>query len=620
MKAWTLLLVVLALASGCKTVDGLLQKSGGSSVPSPSVPTPSVGSRTPRSDANDRMENERGEKLRTSLDSVAVIDPAPGAAKVGPTKPTCCEAVPREELQQATASSASRLMRDMKERGYWWNHTPGVLFALCVNPDDDKVKEQTGYFLQYWVNLTGLPPDQLTPFFRVFAGGARQDGDRYKAALTEACAKFPKPSDEAPPRDRSLKTAERASLGCEHHEGIPYWASHSGGVDVSWYLDVAAEPPSELLRSYFVLGCLRDRDKLEEEDLAGYAVCGMDARTLSSEKLEKQIAAYPELSKVFARQQHSVARQLAKRYEELAQASSKADPAWKTMLYDAPAKAWKEWDAEYKRHQKAIDAARAYENVYNGPSKNAAKGCWNEAWGNFTGFVASYKPATIDEAKRAMTGTVAAILLEHLVACTRAENLVMLSPAMRLFEAARPARGPRFASYYAVIDALNDIKSGRSKFNADARWFSHTFTGRSPLGGGNGSLDRLDPDDKGGVVKSVTSADGGVLVEFKTERWQEDRHECEDTTRVRQIKPDGTLVYDRKCKYVGKEWVENTHYPVWVAGDLAASIKPGTFVRLFSGGGQHKATKAQISVPIEVWDSKDRKRLMSYVAVPLAAR
>ena len=49
-------------------------------------------------------------------------------------------------------------------------------------------------------------------------------------------------------------------------------------------------------------------------------------------------------------------------------------------------------------------------------------------------------------------------------------------------------------------------------------------------------------------------------------------------------------------------------------------LRPEVQVRLFSGGGPHKATKAQISVPIEVWDSKDRKRLMSYVAVPLAAR
>jgi hypothetical protein len=555
----------------------------------------------------------------TICDDLVVIDPAPGVERVKAQAPGWCDKLSKDELATSRPSWAPSRVQSLKEGRYWWDGTPEILGALCASPDDARVQEQTAYFYQWWVNLTGLPTDQLDGLFRYFGSfpGKSPTGGLYETTMTEACKAFPRASEEASEHDQVLAEVVRASIGCG--ETSPYWVSHTLTKEISWYFDAAAEPPSELIRSYVVLSCLGDPDPIADRDLAAYATCGADARALDSAKLEKEIAKYHELAKANVRMQFAAARQVAARYEEVAQAKVKEDPAWQTLIYDAPKTAWQEWAALYKTNKKAIDAARAYETIYFGASRKAAKGCWATAWGNLEAHVATKKAKTLVDAKRAMTDTVGAIILEHLVACADSEGEEMMHSYFgQLFEHARPARGPRYASLFAIIDTLNEIKEDRSKFPAEVEWFSTMYRGRSPVAhGGGGDIDSLDlaRDDQGGVVKKLEKDGDGFRVEYKTEKWKESNYDCKENSRIIQFRIDGSPIYGQDCVYKGEHWVEQTHEAIWIPAALAGTIKAGSFVRAATTSNRHG--EAWNAIPVEVWANKDREKLTAYMGVSL---
>ncbi|MCA9674314.1 MAG: hypothetical protein KC464_04655 [Myxococcales bacterium] len=566
-------------------------------------------------------ENVRRQDIaeHTTICDVVTIDPAPGVKKVGARKPGWCGEVAKLMPEGARTSWAHGPMSQIKEGRYWWDQTTLVLGALCVNPDDARVQEQTGYLYQYWVNQTGLTPEQLDGLFKYMGSYPAHETTLYADTMKAACKAFPAISSEASAHDKLLGEAVRSSLGCADRSGAPYWVSGGSSDDISWYVDAAAEPPSELLRSYVVMRCLGQPDEIGGQELAAYAVCGTDARALDAAKLEQEIAGYHELAKAHARTQHAIARKIAARYEAVARDKVKEDPAWQVLLYDAPAAAWKAWKADYKANQKVIDAERDYEALYFGPSRKAAKNCWAAPWRNLTAHVGAAKARSVLDAKHAMTDRIGTIILEHLVACADAEGMAQVHNAYgTVFASARPVRGPRFATFFAVIDALNEIKADRSKFPAEVSWFSRMFTGRSPVvSTGGSSLDSLDlaGSDKGGVVKSVKKSDGGLIVEFKTERWKDSTWDCKSTGEIIMFHSDGTPIYGQDCKYAGEEWVSQTHDPIWVDELMGAGIKPGAFVRSTSGAARHG--NVFDAMPVEVWASKDKKQLVAYLGLEL---
>jgi hypothetical protein len=612
-----LALAALVAATACKSIDRVIGATGKAPRSTPS--SAGVASR-PRSIADpskERMEARHDERRRT-VSKVIAIEAAPGVARVGPRKPDWCDAIPEATRANAYADNATRSMQEIADGRGYWGQTQGVLLYLCASPDDAKVQEQAGHLVQLWVNETRVAPEQLTPFFRAFA-----TGEAYEDAVGEACRAVPHASGEASPREKIVQAVARATLGCGNR-GLPYWLSpqQMQSAGFGWEVDLGAVPVSELVRSYLVLSCLVDRDgPPETDDLVAYAVCGPDARALDTAALEKDIASYPELAKSFARQQHGRARRLAARFEEAARAKAAADAAWKSILFDAPTKAWKEWQELYAAHRQVIDAARAYEVVFHGQSRAAARGCWGDAWNRFSAHVAGRRPRTILESKRAMTEGAGAILLEHAIACGRADgHETLVHPARVLLSSARPVRGPRYAAYQAALDALNEVKKDRPKLDIDPRSLGSLFLDRSPHATAAGQRDTVDlsGSDPGGVVKSVAPIAGGVQVEFKTERWQEEKQECHDTSKIYAIEPGGRVIYHRACKSLGMEWVENTHHPIKIPAALAAGIRPGAFVRSSVADPAADYTKtASLATPVEVWDSKEKTTLRAYLGVPL---
>jgi hypothetical protein len=550
------------------------------------------------------------------------VEPAAGMSAVAPRAPGWCDRLSKHEVATSRMIWVTSRMQALVEERYWWATTREILGPLCGNPEDAAVQQQTAYLYQWWVNRTGLAPEQLDGLFRYFATFPGSDRALYAESMAEACRAFPEPGDEASDRDRLLARATRASLGCADSDGTPYWVGRSSTDDLYWHLDAAEAPPSELVRAHAVLQCLGDPDAIEDGELAAYAACGADARAIDPAALEREIAGYHELAQAHARLTVAAARRVAARYQAVARARADADPAWQTLLFDAPAAGWNAWTAAYRADQKMIDAARAYEVRYGGPSRKAAKGCWDDAWGHFTAHVAKAEADSLDEAKRAMTDLTGTILLEHVVACADAEGQAQIFTVLgQLFDRARPARGPRYAAYFAVLDALGEILADRSKFPVEPQALAYYYRDRSPVarsGWGNVSELDLAREDGGGVVKKTKRDGDGVRVEFKTDRWKQSIWNCTPNNRILQYRPDGTPVYDSDCTYGGKQWVEETHDPIWIPAAMAGGIGLGTFVRAATSIDRHG--DAWDAIPVEVWADKERAKLTAYLGVELRAR
>ena len=610
------------VGGGPATMNGTPVETGGD---------PAVTGRTAKVDVDSDLcgpdpegDPEAGEHRRrlretTTLCTIIKVEPVAGVATIAPRSPGWCDQIPEEELDGARLPSATSGMEALVAEKYWWATTRDILGPLCRSPDDAAVKQQTASLYQWWVNRTGLAPEQLDGWFRYFATVPGGDTSRYATAMEAACKAFPAATEEDSERERLLRGATRASLGCADSDGAPVWVSGTHGDDVAWALDALETPPSELVRAYAVLQCLDEPDEIDDRALAAYAACGSDARALDAAALEQQTAAYPELARAQARLTFAAARRIAARYEAVARARAAEDPAWKRVLFDAPADGWKAWTTAYASHRADIDAARAYEARYTGASRKAARGCWDDTYGRFASYVASARPSGLDGVKKAMTDPVGTILLESVVACADAEKQELAAATFgSLFGAARPARGPRYAAYFATLDALSDIRADRDRFPLEPDALARFFSPRSPVARWNGgAIAELDlaRDDAGGVVKKVSRAGDGVRVEFKTDRWKAPYYACTPNNRILQFRPDGTPVYGSDCVYKGEQWYEQTHDPIWVPASLAGGIKAGTFVR--SNGSIERHDGAWDSIPVEVYADKSRDRLVAYLGVTL---
>ncbi len=560
-------------------------------------------------------ESRIAEADKITLCTVIAIEPAAGVAKVGPRKPGWCSKVPQAELEGSGLSYSQRWMLSMAEGGDWWEETPDAAAVLCMSPDDPAVQEQAGYLYQVWANLTGLPPEQIDGLLTELVPNFGRD---YEAAMKEACNKAPSFDEGTSERDLAFAEGKRESIGCGNPSYLPYWVDLGTYPDLTWWMDEGEDVPSELLRSAVVRNCLPDRKELGVQEIAHYAVCGLDGRALDTQALEQEIAALPALLKAHARMQHGAVKRLVARYETEALARAKDDPAWQTLLFDAPAKGWASWAGMYALNKQAIDDALAYERLYDEPGRPRAKGCFKDAFKSFQNHATSAKPKTREDVIRGMTDEAGAIVLGRLVACTDAEqDIGARNFYQTLLGHAAEARGPRWAAYAAVMRAFGEIKTANPAFPAEPGYFNVRDDSGPFVGGGGGDLAKLDPtNDLGGVVKKLHKLDGGYRIEFKTDRWKERQWDCVSTGVLRGFYADGTPYYEQNCKDRGMEWVESKHEEVWIRAELAGGIAPGTFL-ISASTTADRHGDAWDSLPFEVWKDKEREKLVAFYGVEL---
>jgi hypothetical protein len=577
---------------------------------------------------DDREARRQKEDLKISR--MVVFEPDPGREKVEAMKPTWCDLTNKYE-GKVMGSRLARTLTRIKDKGWYRGDITTVAEILCTHPDAPDWQKQTGYVVQGWVNTTGLGKDDALAGIR-----ARVQRERWEKQKKEVCGDM-EVSGEASEEQKRINSAMRDTFGCgkEIYWRMPYARV---GDKLEWFLDKDIEIPSEVMRSYYVLNCLGHGYELKKSELyvlAGYARCGIDARKLSREKLDKEIKdkGYNEYQSILAREQLARAKDVGERYQRVIDKLVKSDPVYKRIFYEAPEKAFKSWEKDYNANKAAIDEANAFEGKLYGPSKKAMTGCAKTLRANFAKYVKSKKPKTIKTAQEAATDRIGMILLGNLVACEAAEgNYNGMKMLDELYQKGRLARGPRYAAYYAVLDVLSEIRADRAKFSMEPKMMGYksimSFGSRAMelcAAGSKGKTPSHRPGpsckttvghDAKGVVKKVKKTKEGTKILFKTEKWKEEDVECVDTNKIWMI-DKGKVKYFQECTLKGYKWVKHTEKTTIIPNDAAAGIKRGMFFKGKADYPYDDKKFKRFGFPEAVYKNKKKKRLINFYGIKL---
>lgn len=541
---------------------------------------------------------------------VPYFAPAPGVAAVGPFKaPWCTKAEPRDNW------GPGAMARTITGQ-YALDTAKTMAPLLCLTPDDSRFQKMVGAYIQLFVNETGATPTQVTDFLTLF-----RKEDHYQGLNEETCKKF-KLDDEASERTKAIARMSGRVVGCDSYGQVsnPMWISSQGDLDPSlhglWHLDREAALPSQLTGIYHVLSCVASGGPDDTWGLVRYARCRADVQQLDEKKLTAELKAdgLNEQARAVAVLAMAKAKYRASLFEKALQAKAAADPELKALLIDAPEKAWNAWVAARKANKAAVDAARAYEDLYTGPRRSAAKGCLKEAHGNLEAYADGHSGKTRDELIDAVADPIGIILFEHARSCNemegRAEVEAMLEQFIRW---GKPARGPRFAAQVAMASLVASIVSDRPKFAVTPDMMSvGDLSAPVPLG--YGRHDQVTVE-KGGIVAKVERKGDRVYVTFKTDKWTENEENCHSGSRIVMFEPDGTPIYEWLCKRTGRKVTRSsTSEPFYTSPEMARGIAAGTFVR-YRTGVERDSANIFSGTPAEVWKNQEMKDLVAIYGV-----
>lgn len=611
--------VVLA-AAGCQvSTSGLLKKatSPGSSSSSSSESS-SASNDSSSSDASSASNESSSSSSSTSGSSaesppesesfdIPYVKPAPGAPTIGAYKaPWCTKAEPNSNW---SVGALSRMVGS-----YPLDAAYKAAPILCLYPNDSRFQKVVGAYMQTFANETGASADQIAAYLALY----RHEGD-YKDLAAETCKKFVVDS-EASEREKVLATSASAVVGCDRYGqvGKPMFIDSSASLDngALWHIDREAALPSQLVGTYYVLNCVAQGTPDDNWALVRYGGCRADVKQLDEKKLLAELKAggFNEQAKANAVLAMAKAKYRAGQFEKALLARAEKDPELKALFIEAPEEAWKNWVTARKINKEAIDDARAYEDLYLGPRKSAAKGCLEQAHKNLDAYTRSHSGKTRDQLIDGVTDAMGVILFEHARSCNEVEGRENVEYAMRMFiEAAKPARGPRYAARVAQVEVLAGILSDRPKFAITADMLSLSNL-QSPIAM-NYQGARTRTGEKSSVVAKVEKKGRNVYVTFKTDKWIEDELDCKDTNKVIMIRLDGSLIYERKCWKTGKKIERSeTSQPFWVEAELARGIAPGTVVE-YSTGSERDDDNVFRGLPIVVWKNAEKKDLVAVLGV-----
>jgi hypothetical protein len=623
-------MVAAALAlPGCSVKGGLSDLTGRNSSSSSSSNAPAERHARDVADneaAEDRARRRDAERAQEERDKEAgydarakafaemvVVEPANGMPKVGAIDIDWCDLVP---ATQNTGRSLYRSMTSAVERGWSMGHIPQIAANLCINPSDPQYREQAGYFLQAWVNMSGLSPKRMHEHIKL-----RLRADEWEKQRQAHC-KTLEVSSEASETDKVLGTARRQLFGC-HNDDAPVWfggrPDYYSMDEVVDELDRTGERPSQELVAYRVQLCVNPKtDGFPADEMIRFAACRVDLDALSEKALEAEArkAGYNDFALAVMRENQAFARLHVARFQAQADALAAKDKDWKA-LFAVPAVAQKQWEKTWTRHEKALRAAAAYEATYYGPSRKAARGCGDELRGHLRDYLRSSRPKDADSARAAVTDEVGVQLLVRLAACELAEGNKMAARSLsQLADKARASRGPRAAVYYAMVEKLAEIKADRARFPVGPADLGHSP--KIPLARHvHMQTINIPGEEDKGVVASVKAEGNGVVLTFKKERWKEPAQICEDTSKIWRIDESGRVLYFKKCRANGFETMEHTAKTIWVPKVHAAGIKAGSFVRFEFAYGEQAPGNALFGMVREVYASKKQNKLVNFYGLEL---
>jgi len=558
------------------------------------------------------MPDER--KLGDSeLEKVVAL---PGRVAVGSLKPTWCDiADPKYRSQQKVHRMLGRQMRTNKGTLYE-SHIADIASMLCKYPNASDWNKQTGYFVQRYINMTGASKKDAMAAIR-----ARVRFKSWEKQAKATCSNLTV-SDEASLAEKRANKALWNFFGCGA-TGI-FWRKPSGlpGSLLEWDLDKRAEISSEIMKTYYVLSCMQMYDGLAKDKraIAKYALCHIDARSLSRKRLEKELRAgkYNTYAKTIARETFALATLTERTYRGYVNKLIKRDKTYKKVLIDVPAKTWAAWKAQYAANKNIYETVYATEKKIFGPSKKALRGCLKPLRTMFKASVAKQRAKTRSAADAAATEGVAAVLLSPLMVCAAFEARIFYEGFMyrELQQKTRHVRGPRTAVYYAVMDAVREIKSDRERFAMKATWFGYKKRDMyyPKYRKFNKAFGRVGQPGVGqGVVKRVKKLRGKhknkVKVTFKTVRWWRTIFKCRSTNKIQRIDSNGNVSYMQNCVDTGrKKLMKRTEKPVTIPAHAAKGIRRGGFAT-FRVNPDVGNTGGRLGFPVHVFKTKKKKRI-----------
>jgi len=531
-------------------------------------------------------------------------------AEAGP-RPAWCGAGEHAALPRG---GYGEVKRRLSAQGLTEPNLAMVAQATCVAGADPKLAALIDDARARYQRLIGLSDRELGEALRL-----RLDPDELQRQIKQTCSAL-RLGPEASDQDRALREARRAALGCEGTVWNANWRRST--ADWGYWNDRDVDPASELVRVAHLEQCLDHaykRDFPDPEQSAvqiGYVRCGVDARRLDRARLEKELAepAITDGARQVAREAFSRARRISEQLTAAYRAKAAQDPAWKTILFDAPEQAFAAWQGAAAKWRPEIDAVLAFEDKFYSPSKSAVAGCGPTLRAGWTKYLRAAGPSDEKAAERVATNDpIGYLLASRLLACDHREGRNLLAAyESSLLTQARRFRGPRRAAAWAVVDAINDIKKDRERFPITASGIAY---GGDPMYGPVSNVGNQigHGDEFHGEIKTVAKVKGGVQVTFKTVKYQVHITTCTPTNRLQSISADGHVYWEQNCVSGGTAWRTSTETPVFVPEEVAGGLAPNQF------GSFRPDTKPtpRGGFPVMIYADKAKTKLVVFYGVAL---
>jgi len=533
---------------------------------------------------------------------------APGRETVGRFRAPWCKESPDDSAGRLEGEVRDAIAGEDRLLG----SEPQLAMLLCIDPEDPRFQDLSGAYVQQLVNESGGTVAEVTAYLALWGT------QTYQALNVETCSKH-KLEDGASERASAIASLENPALGCDRysHDGGP--PLFLGGSDTEskhglWHLDRYAAPPSQLSQLALLSNCLNSGEDFDMWALVNYGLCRPMIATMDDQALAAELTAagYNAQARATAALSMSNLRMRLALTETKLQQRIGKDADLREILLDAPQRGWNQWVEAYQRERAAVDAAYAYEDVLDGTSISATKGCLPAAAAAFYGYLGKRAPSTRAAVLAAATDPVGGILATRLRACLTIEGV---SPAAALFESiitnGSPRRGPRFAAVVEMRSALAKVLTDRTRFAIEPSMPLLQLDGPVPVGFNRG--ESFDTQE-GGVVAKVETRGDETFVTFKVEKWLEDEYLCKETNKIISISNNGDVIYERNCHATGnKRPMTSQAYSIRIPSVMSANVTPGNFVRFWIAPARDDGFFS--AAPLDVWTDKKATKLLAFAGV-----
>lgn len=286
------------------------------------------------------------------------------------------------------------------------------------------------------------------------------------------------------------------------------------------------------------------------------------------------------------------------------QDKARSDPNLKKAMFDVPDAAWDEWVKDAATWKTALDDERAVELA----ARQGKLGpCADRMRKHLAAYVNAKKPTTKKEAIEVLTDAIGYRLSLAAMLCDSASNDMTQFAIQKMLEGAKQRRGPRVHMYYALLGLGDTVPGFDPKYMGylddkalhELLYIPHL-----------GDVSWSEPT---GIIAGLAARKDGVLVTFKTSRWNEAVWNCKTTNRIDHFE-NGHAVYYQDCHPTGKtKPVSSTEKPVLISKDHAHDLKVGQFVNFVANTRSSPA----VGGPTFGYTNADQKKMVSIFGIKL---